>query len=450
MPERLSTKPKMSIARQLLLFMIPIWLGSFFQQLYNTVDAIFVGRYVGKAALAAVGGPTGQITSLLIGVFVELAAGSSVIVAQYFGANSSKRAGRAVHTAIAVALICGGIITALGLIFTPALLRSMHAEGEVYALSHNFLQIYFCGAIFITLYNMGASVLRALGDSKRPFYFLVVGCLTNIVLDYLLIRWAGWGVRGAAVATVFSQALTSLLILRALCTLPEPYRLHLKKIRIRLNILKSMLSIGLPEAMQQVLYSISNILIQANIDSFGTNAIAAMSAYSKVDVFFWTTLESCGIAITAMSGRFFGAGDLQSLKKSVRTALLFCVGISVVLTALLLAFGRPLFGLFTDDPEVIALGLQIQRLLVPTFVLFVFVIILGGALRGMGHSFVPMLITFVGICLCRVLWIYTVVPQRPELMTTITSYPITWALSSLAFIVYYRKKLRDEQRLRPI
>lgn len=385
--------------------------------------------------------------NLLIGVFVELAAGCSVIIAQYFGANSGKNVGKAIHTAMAIALICGVVITAAGLIFTPALLRSMNVHGDVYEMSRTFLNIYFSGTIFITVYNLGASVLRALGDSKRPFYFLVIGCLTNIVLDFVLICWFHMGVAGAAIATVFSQALTATLIVRTLCRLPEEQRLHFKKIRLHGYTLKRMLRIGVPEAMQAVLYSISNILIQTNIDGFGTNTIAAMSAYSKVDVFFWMTLESFGIAITAISGQYYGAGKLSNIKKSVKICLLMLVAVSIVLGSLLLVFGRTLFGLFTDNPNVLSIGLDIQHLLVPCYIVFIFVIVLAGALRGMGYSFVPMLITLVGICLLRVVWIYVVVPINPVLMTTLISYPITWALTSAAFIVYYRKKMKAETLL---
>jgi len=439
-----------SIARQLIAFVIPIWLGTFFQQLYNAADAMFVGRFVGKAALAAVGGPTSQIVTLLIGVFVELAAGSSVIIAQYFGAKNGKKAGKAIHTAMSVAVICGVFITVAGLIISPILLKSMNVEGEVFTMADTYLRIYFGGTLFITVYNMGSSALRALGDSKRPFYFLVAGCLTNIVLDYVLICVVGLGVAGAAIATVISEGLSVVLIIRALRRLPEDYRLHYRAIRIHKHTLKRMLSIGVPEGMQQVLYSISNILIQTNIDGFGTDSIAAMSAYSKVDAFFWLTLESFGIAITAMSGQFYGAGKISGVKKSARVCLLICTEISVVMSALLLLFGRTLFMLFTDDANVISIAVQIQQLLVPSYVVFIFVIVLGGALRGMGHSFVPMLITLVGICLLRIVWIFAVVPRKPELLTTLCSYPITWVLTSLAFIVYYRKKIKDEERLQCI
>ena len=341
------------------MFVIPIWLGTFFQQLYNAADAMFVGKFVGKAALAAVGGPTSQIVNLLVGVFVELAAGSSVIIAQYFGAQNGKKAGRAIHTAMAVALVCGVLITATGLVFSPILLKSMDVEGDVFKMANTYLKIYFSGTLFITIYNMGASALRALGDSKRPFYYLVTGCLTNIALDYVLIRWVGWGVEGAAIATVFSEGLSTVLIVRALCRLPEEHRLHFRKITIHKHTLKRMMSIGIPEGMQQVLYSISNILIQTNIDGFGTNAIAGMSAYSKVDAFFWLTLESFGIAITAMSGQFYGAGKISSIKKSVKICLIMCAGIAIVMSALLLIYGKTLFGLFTDDPDVISIALSI-------------------------------------------------------------------------------------------
>lgn len=432
------------MAKKLLLFVIPIWLGTFFQQLYNMADAVFVGRYVGKAALAAVGGPTGQVVSLLIGIFVELSAGASVIIAQYFGAKQPERTKKSIHTAAALALVSGLVITVAGLAFSPALLRGMKAEGAVYEMSLTYLRIYFSGTVFITAYNMGSSILRAIGDSRRPFYFLVVGCLTNIVLDYILIVWLHMGVAGAAIATVFSQALSASLIFRALMQLPEEYRLEPKKIGFRLGIFKRMMRIGVPESMQQVLYSTSNILIQANIDSYGTDSIAAMSAYSKVDVLLWMTLESFGIAITALSGRLYGAGDVKGIQKLVRVCLWMVLGLSLVLIAVLLGAAPLLYRLFTDDPNVIRIGLEVQRFLVPTFVLFIFVIILGGALRGMGYALVPMLITFVGICLARLVWIYTVVPLKPQLMTTLLSYPITWALSSLAFLIYYKKIIRCE------
>jgi len=439
-----------SIAKQLILFVIPIWLGTFFQQLYNTMDAIFVGNFVGKTALAAVGGPSAQIVSLLINVFVELAAGSSVVIAQYFGANSGKEVGKAIHTAMSIAIIGGVLLTAAGLIFSPALLRGMKAEGEIYSLSVRFLSIYFCGTIFVTVYNLGSAVLRALGDSKHPFYFLVCGCITNIALDFVLIYWVRMGVAGAAVATVISQALTAGLVVRELCRLPDEYKLHFKRISIHPRILRSMLQIGIPESMQSILYSVSNILIQGNIDGFGTDTIAAMSAYSKVDMFFWMTMDAFGIAITTMSGQFYGAGKIKGVKMSVKSGLLICGGVAVVLSAALLLGGRALFGLFTTDVNVIAIGLQIQHLLVPFYFIFFFVVVLTGALRGMGYSFVPMLITLVGICLLRVVWLYVVVPLNPVLATTLISYPVTWVLTAMVFILYYRRTIKAESRLERI
>jgi len=439
-----------SIAKQLILFVIPIWLGTFFQQLYNTMDAIFVGNFVGKTALAAVGGPSAQIVSLLINVFVELAAGSSVVIAQYFGANSGKEVGKAIHTAMSIAIIGGVLLTAAGLIFSPALLRGMKAEGEIYSLSVRFLSIYFCGTIFVTVYNLGSAVLRALGDSKHPFYFLVCGCITNIALDFVLIYWVRMGVAGAAVATVISQALTAGLVVRELCRLPDEYKLHFKRISIYPRILRSMLQIGIPESMQSILYSVSNILIQGNIDGFGTDTIAAMSAYSKVDMFFWMTMDAFGIAITTMSGQFYGAGKIKGVKMSVKSGLLICGGVAVVLSAALLLGGRALFGLFTTDVNVIAIGLQIQHLLVPFYFIFFFVVVLTGALRGMGYSFVPMLITLVGICLLRVVWLYVVVPLNPVLATTLISYPVTWVLTAMVFILYYRRTIKAESRLERI
>ena len=437
-----------SIATQIIRFVIPIWLGSFFQQLYNMADAMFVGNYVGKEALAAVGGPCAQISTLMVYFFVDLAAGCSVVIAQYFGARDEKQVGRAIHTAMAIAFTGGIALIFFGFLFSPALMRSMGATGKIYEYGITFLYIYFCGMPFVTVYNLGSSTLRALGDSKSPFYALVSGCVTNIFLDWLLIAVFGWGVAGAAIATTISEGLSMALILRCLCRLPEPYRLHFRRIGIRRGIVGNMLRIGIPEATQTTLYSISNILIQANIDGFGTNAIAAMSAYSKVDSFCMLTLDSFGVAITAISGQYYGAGKVEGVKRSVRVCLIFSAVAMAVMGGLLLLLGPMLFHMFTKDAEVIALALTIQRLLVPLYLTFIFVMILAGALRGMGYSFVPMFITLVGICIVRVIWLYTVVPMRPVLMTTIISYPVTWSITSIVFIFYYRYKIKQELQLK--
>ena len=433
-----------SITTQLIRFVIPIWLGALLQQLYNMVDAMFVGNFIGKAALAAVGGPCSQITTLMVCFFVDLAAGCSVIVAQYFGARDEKNVGRALHTAMSIALIGGFALIGFGIAFTPALMRAMKADGEIYRYGITYLNIYFGGMFFVTFYNLGSSTLRALGDSKRPFYALVVGCLTNIFLDWLFIAQFGFGVAGAAAATVISEGLSCAFILHNLSRLPKAYRLRFKKIGIRKGIIGNMLRIGIPEATQTVLYSITNIMIQTNIDAFGTNAIAAMSAYSKVDAFCWVTLDSFGVAITAISGQYYGAGRVKGVKRSVNVCLVLTAVSMAAIGGLLLLIGPELFTLFTKDAEVIRIALQIQRLLVPFYLSFIFVTVLAGALRGMGYSFVPMFITLVGICIVRVVWLLTIVPLRPELMTTIWSYPVTWIITSAAFIFYYRHKMKQE------
>lgn len=436
-----------SITTQLIRFVIPIWLGSLFQQFYNMADAMFVGNYVGKEALAAVGGPCSQINMLMVCFFVDLAAGCSVIIAQYFGARDEESVGKALHTAMAIALVGGVALTGFGFLFSPALLRAMDATGKIYEYGITYLYIYFGGMLFVTVYNLGSSTLRALGDAKSPFYALVAGCVTNVFLDWIFIAVFGWGVAGAAIATVISEGLSMVLILRCLCRLPEPYRLHFKRIGIRRGIVKNMLRIGIPEAVQTTLYSISNILIQANIDGFGTNAIAAMSAYGKVDAFCIMTLDSFGVAITAISGQYYGAGKVTGVKRSVNICLVMSAVAMTVMGGLLLLLGPVLFHLFTKDADVIQLALTMQRLLVPFYLTFIFVVILAGALRGMGYSFVPMFITFVGICIVRVIWLYTVVPLKPVLMTTIYSYPVTWSITSIAFIFYYRYQIKQELRL---
>lgn len=425
------------IWKQLLLFFFPILLGTFFQQLYNTADAIIVGKFVGKQALAAVGGTTSTLINLLVGFFVGLSSGASVIISQYFGARKQEEVSRAVHTAMAFAVIGGAALTALGIALSETILRMMDTPDEVLVYAVPYIRIYFAGMIPSLIYNIGSGILRAVGDSRRPMIFLICAAMTNIVLDVVLVMGFGLGVEGAALATIFSQAVSGVLVVMTLCRSPQMFRLRFRKIRLYGDMLFRIVQIGLPAGLQSVMYSLSNIIIQASVNGFGTDVMAAWTAYSKVDGLFWITVSAFGAAITTFAGQNFGAQQYERLKKSVRVCLGMCSGLTVVLSALLMLMGRVLLGLFTDDMQVLETGFEIMKVIVPTYITYIFIEILSGAMRGAGDSLVPTVLTLTGICLIRVFWVGVIVPRYHQLNTLMISYPLTWVITSTMFIIYY-------------
>lgn len=425
------------IWKHLLLFFFPIVLGTFFQQLYNTADAIIVGKAVGKEALAAVGGSTGTLINLLVGFFVGLASGASVIIAQLFGARQAQDVSRAVHTTIALALSSGALLTAVGLLCAGGILELMGTPQEVMVYALPYLNIYFLGMIPQLVYNIGSGVLRAVGDSRRPMLFLICAALTNIVLDILLVLGLNLGVRGAAIATVLSQVVSAVLILVSLCHAQPVYRLHFRRIRFHGDMLARIVRIGLPAGLQSVMYSLSNMIIQASVNGFGTDVMAAWTAYGKIDGLYWMMVSAFGVSITTFAGQNFGARRYDRMRRSVRVCLGMAAGVTVFMTALILAVGRPMLGMFTDDAHVVETGMSIIRLIVPTWITYLCIEILSGAMRGAGDSLMPTLMTLTGVCLMRVFWVTVVVPRMHQLPVLMLSYPITWVITSCMFIVYY-------------
>ena len=426
------------IWKQLLLFFFPILFGTFFQQLYNTVDAIIVGRFVGKEGLAAVGGSAAMIINLLVGFFVGLSSGATVIISQFYGARQQAKVSQAVHTAVAFSIAGGLVIMAIGLVSAPAALRAMGTPQETMEDSILYLRIYFMGLIGNLLYNMGAGILRAIGDSKRPLYFLIAGCLTNIVLDIVLVLVCKMGVAGAAWATIISQLVSAVLVVMTLLKTDDMYRLSLKDIRMNPNMLLRIIQIGLPAGLQSVMYSASNIIIQSSVNSLGTDIVAAWTAYGKIDVIYWTIINAFGISITTFVGQNFGAGKLDRVYKGVRVCLGISAGATIFLSTVLYGFGQYIYLLFTTDTGVIEKGVEILHFLVPTLITYVCIEILSGALRGIGDCWIPMVMTALGVCLLRVVWIVVAVPIYPDIKTICFSYPLTWTVTSVLFLIYYR------------
>lgn len=425
------------IWKQMLLFFFPILLGTFFQQLYNTTDAIIVGNFVGKEALAAVGGTSGTLINLLIGFFVGLAGGATVIIAQYFGARDHENVHLSVHTALALAITGGAVLTFTGMALSGWALHCMGTPEDVYPMSRTYMMIYFAGTIPNLIYNIGSGILRAVGDSRRPLYFLIAACLVNIVLDLVFVAWLGMGVAGVGLATVLSQTVSAVLVLIVLLRTRESYRLFPKKIRFHKQTLGRIIRIGLPAGIQSTMYSVSNVLIQASINSFGTDVMAAWTAFGKLDGLLWMTLNAFGITVTTFSGQNFGARLYERMRKSVRTGMIMAVVASLGITVLFLLFGNWGIRLFVNDESTLAFGMRLLHVMVPGYVTYVPIEILSGACRSAGDSLKPMLITAIGICGLRVIWLLAVVPFWHELEVLAFSYPLTWVITSIFFIIYY-------------
>lgn len=425
------------IWKQLLFFFFPILFGTFFQQLYNTTDAVIVGKFVGKEALAAVGGPAATLINLLIGFFTGLSSGATVILAQYYGAKKQEDVRKTVHTAIALSIAGGAVIMVLGFLFSGVALQAMNTPDEILAPSVVYMRVYFLGVIPSLIYNMGSGILRAVGDSRRPLYFLILSCVVNIILDIFFVTILKMGVVGVAAATALSQVVSALMVVVTLMRTKDSYRLEPGEIHFHPVLLRNIIRIGLPAGIQSTMYSASNLIIQSSINAFGTDTIAAWTAYGKVDGIFWMIMGAYGVSITTFAGQNFGAGKYDRIRKSVRICLGMAAFTSILLSVIVLAGGRIFLHLFTDDPNVVSIGLGMMWVISPSYITYICIEILGGTTRGCGDAVLPMLMTCVGVCVLRVIWNLAIVPLRPEVSTVAFSYPLTWTITSVLFIIYY-------------
>ena len=425
------------IWKQLLIYFFPILLGTFFQQLYNTVDAVVVGNYLGKEALAAVGGATGTIINLLVGFFVGLSSGATVVISQYFGSGDEEGVSRAVHTSIALSLAGGIFLTFVGIFGARWALEMMGTTADVIGGAADYMRIYFAGVIMNLLYNMSSGILRAIGDSRRPMIYLIICCLVNIVLDILFVGFMHMGVAGAAIATISSQAVSAILTMRALMRTEECYKFVIKKLRVDFPLLGRILRIGFPAGIQSMMYSISNLLIQANINALGTDTMAAWTAFGKVDSIIWMVMGAFSVSVTTFVGQNWGAGKVDRVKTSIRTGMVVELLSTLIMSGVILLTGQHLIRLFTQDEGVIAISLMIMHCNVPLYASFVPIDLLSGGMRGMGNSLAPMLIICFGVCIFRVVWLFTAVPLNNNIITIVLSYPISWILTSIVMIIYY-------------
>ena len=427
---------------KLLVFAFPLIATGVLQLLYNAADMIIVGKYDGKEALAAVGS-TGSLVNLLVNLFMGLSVGASVLVAQEYGARNVRGVSEAVHTSMSLSVIAGIMVCLLGLLAARPMLVLMGAPADVLDRSVLYLKIYFLGMPASMIYNYGASIMRGVGDTRRPLVFLALSGLVNVVLNYILVRFFGMGVAGVAIATVVSQVVAAIMVVTSLMRSDDVIRLELKKLKIKGSVLLSVLRIGLPAGIQSAVFAISNVIIQSSINSFGSTVMAGCSAAASIEGFVYTSMNSIGQAALTFTGQNYGAKKPERILRVVGCSLTQAVAAGLLVGYTALIFGPQLLSLYNGDPEVIEMGMVRMRIICSTHFMCGIMDVLSGAMRGMGYSLVPTLVSLSGACGLRLLWIFTVFAVNHEMTVLYASYPVTWAftivLHAICFIVFYHR-----------
>lgn len=438
---------KGNITRHLVNFALPLLLGNLFQQLYNMVDTWVVGNYVSNEAFSAVG-TVGPVINTLIGFFLGLSSGAGVVISQYYGAGREEKVRQAVHTALMLTLALGVVFTAAGIAMTPLMLQLMKTPAEVAPEQATYLRIYFAGVIGLLLYNMGSGILRAVGDSRRPFYFLVVSAVLNTVLDLLFVIKFHMGVEGVAYATIIAQAVSAVLTLWVLMGAEGGIRLELRALRFTWSVLRQIVAVGIPATLQMAITAFSNVFVQSYINYFGPDCMSGWTAYNKVDQLMILPVQSISMANTTFVGQNLGVGDTPRAKKGVRTSLWLSVAVTAVLLIPVLLFAPDLTAFFNSKAEVVSYGALLLRLLSPFYFFFCINQIYAGALRGAGNSQVPMWIMLGSFVVFRQIYLYIMANFiSNEIIPIALSYPAGWFVCSVATLLYYHHCKFDSHRL---
>ncbi len=426
-----------SIWKGIFSLFFPILCGTFFQQLYNTVDSVIVGHLVGKEALAAVGGGTGQIINLIIGFFMGVSMGAGVIVSQHYGSGNIAKAKKSINTAILASIIAGVLVTVTGIVTTPIFLRLIATPEDIFLLSETYLKIYFGGSAAMIIYSMITGVFRAVGDSRRPLYCLIFGSILNILLDLYFIGILEMGVAGAAIATVLSQAACCILSLLLLRFTHSDISFRLKRMEFDAEEAISMVRIGVPCGIQAMMYTISKLFMMSGINAFGTDTVAAWAVYAKLDTIYWTVLSSFSMALTTFVGQNFGAGYKARCRRATAETMLISVIYTLLMSLLYIFKGDMVYRLFTSDREVIRIGMGIIMVFAPYLVIYLPIELLTGVVQGAGKIVVTTASSIFGICIFRVLWLYTGARLFPSIEGLLACYPISWVMNSALLIAYY-------------
>ena len=425
-----------SIPRLLITFALPLMLGNLFQQLYNTVDSIIVGNFVSRQALAAVG-CTSQIINTLIGVFVGLASGAGVVISQYYGAKDRERLHRAVQTTMALTLVMCVVLTAFGVAMTPFMLRLMATPDDVFGEAATYLTLYFWGISGMLLYNIGAGILRAVGDSTHPLYFLIFSASLNTLLDYLFVKVFAWGIAGAAIATVVTQFLSALLVLRLLIVSDADYRIDLRALGFDRAILRRICDIGVPSSLQMGVTALSNVFVQSYVNRFESACMAGWAAYNKLDAFAMLPLMGFSMAVTTFVGQNYGAGKLDRARRGPLYALGIGTLFIVVILTPMMIFAPTLVQLFNREAEVVAFGTFFIRIISPFYLLCTINQVYSGALRGVGDTKATMVIMLFSFVLFRQAYLFTAYRLGGGIVPIALGYPAGWVMCSAIILIYY-------------
>ena len=425
------------IFRALLLFSLPLLAGNFFQQCYNTVDSIVLGNFVGKAALAAVGTTT-PIINTLIGLFLGLSAGIGVVISQFYGAKEEEKVGQAVQTSLLLVLLLCGVFTAVGIAMVPGMLRLMATPADVFPQAARYLRIYFAGVSGLMLYNLGAGILRAVGDARRPLYFLLFSAGVNTGLDLLFVAVFHWGIAGAAIATVAAQVLSAGLVLGVLTRSRGCYRIQWRGMRMHRGILRNIFVVGVPSALQLAITSFSNVFVQSYVNRFASSCMAGWAAYQKIDAFVILPMTTLSVTATTFVGQNVGAGNWDRAKQGIRCALAMATVVTGVLLVPLMVFAQPLCTLFNQEPEVLGYGVYFIRLISPFYLVANFNQIYAGALRGAWDAKVPMVIMLGSFVVFRQLYLFVTYQVAGTLLPVALGYPVGWVVCSGVLLWYYR------------
>ena len=431
-----------SIWKKLLIFSVPLILGNLLQQLYSTVDSIIVGNCVGKEALAAVGA-TSALINLLVNVFMGLSIGTNVLTAQGYGARNEKGVQDTVHTSIMLSLVCGVLLIVIGVFLAAPLLELMGTPDNVLGHAALYMRIYFIGMPALLVYNFGAAILRAVGDTRRPLYYLLFSGIINVILNLIFVIIFKMGVAGVATATVVSETISAGLVLRCLMKSEGMFQLHMGKLRIKKQKALQIVRIGLPAGLQGAIFAISNVLIQSSINSFGSVAMAGNTAAGNLEGFVYTSMNAVYQTNLSFTSQNMGAGNWKRMKKILGICLVFVSVVGLVMGRGFVFFGHQLLGIYSSDPEVIQYGINRMQVICGTYLLCGIMDVLVGSMR---YSFVPMIVSLVGACGLRILWIFTVFQWHRSLFVLYLSYPITWILTALAHTVCWYKIIHKRER----
>ena len=437
------------IRKNMLLFAVPLLLSNLFQQLYNAADSVIVGNFVGAEALAAVSSST-PLINMMVGFFNGMAIGAGVVIAGYFGARDMEKLRRAIHTDIAFGIIAGAVLVILGTVFTPLILRWMQTPEDVLPESIRYFRIYSLGVIFSVLYNIMMGIMNAIGDSRHPLYYLILSSIINIFLDLFLVGVVHTGVGGAAFATIMSQAVSSILCLRKLMHDDTPYRVRLRDIRIDMGMLRRIISYGLPSGIQNSVINFANIIVQTNINTFASAAVAGSGAYSKIEGFAFLPITSFSLSLTTFVGQNIGAGKRDRVLKGMRFGILCSITLAEIIGLCFFLFAPLLISLFNTDPAVVSFGVRQARIESLFYCFLALSHCIAGVLRGAGKATVPMMIMLGTWCIFRVIYITVALSISHTVELVYAAYPITWLISSSLFILYLMKTdwLRAAERHR--